>query len=243
MKESLKLHREDRGFTLIELMITLVLTSIAFAAIYSVFRVQQKAYTAQDQVVLMQQNLRAAIGLMTRDLRMAGYNPLPVNAQPVDIYFAAADGIAFSIDWNEDGSVDDPGEHIAYDLFNMNKADGDSVSVLGRSSANATIAGGAPAEGGHFAGHIPLAENIERIEFWYELADGTRTLAPSATEMDDIVAVDLSILAIAPQRDANFTTTRTIFSASNADWTGTSQTDGFRRRFFIQRIELRNLGT
>jgi type IV pilus assembly protein PilW len=64
---------KKEGLTLIELLIALVLSSILIAALYRVFISQQKAYTVQDQVADMQQNVRGAIGQMVREIRMAGY--------------------------------------------------------------------------------------------------------------------------------------------------------------------------
>jgi len=65
--------KENKGLTLIELMVALVLSSILIGAIYQTFRSQQKAYVVQDQVVDMQQNARAAISQMMREIRMAGF--------------------------------------------------------------------------------------------------------------------------------------------------------------------------
>ena len=59
--------------TLTELLIALVLSSILIAALYRVFISQHKTSTVQDQVADMQQNVRIAIGQMTREIRMAGY--------------------------------------------------------------------------------------------------------------------------------------------------------------------------
>ena len=61
------------GLTLIELLIALVLSSILIAALYRMFISQQKTYGTQEQVADMQQNVRIAIGQMTREIRMAGY--------------------------------------------------------------------------------------------------------------------------------------------------------------------------
>jgi hypothetical protein len=43
------------------------------AGIYRTFKIQQDSYLIQDQVTVMQQNLRGAMYLITRDLLMAGY--------------------------------------------------------------------------------------------------------------------------------------------------------------------------
>ena len=65
-------ERREEGFTIIELMITLVLSAVVTAAIYAVFITQQKTYAVQSGVTDMQQNARAALMLMVRDMRMAG---------------------------------------------------------------------------------------------------------------------------------------------------------------------------
>ncbi|MEX1300762.1 MAG: fibronectin type III domain-containing protein [Desulfotignum sp.] len=61
------------GFTLIEILVTLAITGILVTAIYRFFIGQHHAYTVQDQVIEMEQNARAAMDMIRRDLRMAGY--------------------------------------------------------------------------------------------------------------------------------------------------------------------------
>jgi prepilin-type N-terminal cleavage/methylation domain-containing protein len=62
------------GVTLIELLVALIIFGIAIGAIYRVFIVQTKGYTVQDQVVEVQQNIRGAMEIIERDLRMAGFH-------------------------------------------------------------------------------------------------------------------------------------------------------------------------
>ena len=65
------LMRKD-GMTLIELMIALAISVILVGGIYAIFVVQQRSYTVQDQIAAIQQDARAAINIMARDIRMAG---------------------------------------------------------------------------------------------------------------------------------------------------------------------------
>jgi prepilin-type N-terminal cleavage/methylation domain-containing protein len=62
-----------KGLTLIELLIAMAISAILIAAIYRTFIGQHKVYTAQEQVVDMQQNVRVAINRMMREIRMAGF--------------------------------------------------------------------------------------------------------------------------------------------------------------------------
>ncbi|MCF8076465.1 MAG: prepilin-type N-terminal cleavage/methylation domain-containing protein [Desulfotignum sp.] len=64
------------GFTLIEILVALAITSILVTAIYRFFIGQHHAYTVQDQVIEMEQNARAAMDMIRRDLRMAGYHAM-----------------------------------------------------------------------------------------------------------------------------------------------------------------------
>jgi hypothetical protein len=63
------------------------------AGLFRAFKVQQDSYLIQDQVSAMQQNLRAAMHMITRDLQMAGY-------------YTNFDGNNITMDWNGDGTVD-----------------------------------------------------------------------------------------------------------------------------------------
>ena len=62
----------NRGVTLIELMVALVICAILIGAIYRLFIAQTRAYTFQDQVIDIQQNVRSAMEVLLRDLRMTG---------------------------------------------------------------------------------------------------------------------------------------------------------------------------
>ena len=64
---------KEKGVTLIELLVVLVICAIVVGGIYKVFITQTKAYTLQDQVAEVQQDVRAAMELMVRDIRMAGF--------------------------------------------------------------------------------------------------------------------------------------------------------------------------
>jgi prepilin-type N-terminal cleavage/methylation domain-containing protein len=65
--------KNKKGVTIIELLVALVIGALLIAAIYRTFVGQQKTYIVQEQVVDMQQNVRAAINRMMREIRMAGF--------------------------------------------------------------------------------------------------------------------------------------------------------------------------
>ena len=62
-----------RGFTLIEMMITVALSSLVGVLIYTVFIEQTRAYRLQADMGSMQQNLRVGMEMLTRDVATAGF--------------------------------------------------------------------------------------------------------------------------------------------------------------------------
>jgi len=78
--------KTKKGITLIELLVALVIGGIIIAGIYRVFIAQGRAYVVQDQVVETQQNIRSAMEILLRDLRMAGFDgdntPLTTSITP-----------------------------------------------------------------------------------------------------------------------------------------------------------------
>jgi prepilin-type N-terminal cleavage/methylation domain-containing protein len=63
----------DKGFSLIEVLIALAITGFVTAAVFQTFRNQHESYMAQDDVTNIQQNARASIDEITRQVRMTGY--------------------------------------------------------------------------------------------------------------------------------------------------------------------------
>lgn len=68
-----KINQVGNGFTLIELLISMTVGIILLGAMVSTFLIQRKSYDIQEQVAQMNQNARAAIDIMSREIRMAGY--------------------------------------------------------------------------------------------------------------------------------------------------------------------------
>ena len=65
--------KKHAGFTILELLIAALLTSIIATAAFSFFIRTNEQYLSQDDISEMQQNVRASIQNITRELRMAGY--------------------------------------------------------------------------------------------------------------------------------------------------------------------------
>jgi type IV pilus assembly protein PilW len=99
--------RGNSGFTLVELLVAIALGLVILAGLYQAFRTQHDSYIVQDQVAAMQQNLRAAMYLITRDLQMAGwYSNFDRNNRTIDLQDLderTGRPLLFSVD-NSDGA-------------------------------------------------------------------------------------------------------------------------------------------
>ncbi len=61
------------GFTLVELMIAITITVLAMAAVYTSFIVQQRSFTAQDQVAETELSSKIGFDMLINDIRDAGF--------------------------------------------------------------------------------------------------------------------------------------------------------------------------
>lgn len=87
-----KILKSLRGVTLVEMLIALIISGILSAALFRVYINQHHAWMIQDSVIEMQQNARAAIDELTRQLRMTGYE-LPNGLIPLEAFNTNPDSI------------------------------------------------------------------------------------------------------------------------------------------------------
>jgi len=73
------LHAGPRGFSLVEMLIAMAVGLVVLGAMYGVFTIQSKTFGNQEEIVAMQQSVRAGMDMMAREIGMAGYDPLLVN--------------------------------------------------------------------------------------------------------------------------------------------------------------------
>lgn len=225
----------ESGFTLVELMIVVLLSGLIAAAVYSVYRLQQRSYTVQEDVVEMQQNIRAGLDALKRELRAAGFDP--TRTAGAGIITASPGYVQFSQDINNDGDTADAGEIVEFGFALAIDAD--------RNGIPDALAGGIPVAaplGVQFggaagaAGYQAIAENIQAVEFSYLDAAGAVTAV-----LADIRSVQVSILARARFPDQNFNHGPTVYTTPSGQNWG-PYNDNFRRRFLTTRIRCRNLG-
>lgn len=68
-----------RGFTLVEVIFALGLSVVTVGAIYTIYLTQIRNQVVREDILDMQQHARAALDVISRELKMAGYDPRGVN--------------------------------------------------------------------------------------------------------------------------------------------------------------------
>jgi len=76
-------HKGKVGFTIIELLLALSISSILIAAAYRTFTSQHKVYHVQNEVMEMQQSVRVAMDILVRDIRMGGFRSTVALSTPI----------------------------------------------------------------------------------------------------------------------------------------------------------------
>jgi len=158
---------KEKGFTLIELLTVIFLSGVIMAAIYSLFISQNVAFSAQEQMTELNQNLRVSMDQMSREIRLAGYKTSTstfngiATAQPATIRILA--------DLNQDGDTVDDNEDITFSY------DANTMQIWRNSPGS------------------PIADHITNLSFTYTLADGTTTSNPAS--LANIRKVTISITA------------------------------------------------
>lgn len=111
------LSQNDLGFTLIEMMVALVISGILALSLYNLYIFQSETHTVQEQISDMQQNARIAMDMISRDVRMAGFNPS--GATFVGLACSTSQ-IQIKADLNGNGNTTDLNEDITYSLDTSN---------------------------------------------------------------------------------------------------------------------------
>jgi len=149
--------KQEKGFSLIELMISMVIGTLILGLVGNTFIFQQKTYDVQGQITEMIQMTRAAMDTMTREIRMAGYDPVPRMAGFTGIPYNATQ-LQILADLNDDGVIttsSSGSENIIYFYYNY---------TIRRQTGTASNV---------------LVDQVESFDFRYLDADGNPTTIPA----------------------------------------------------------------
>ena len=220
-----------RGFTLVELLVAMAISSIVLASVAAAYRTQIRTHATQQMVVDMQQNIRGAMYIMQREIRMAGHDPTGLTG--ASILVADDAELQFQIDDNGDGDFIDGGGNDFMEQIRYAMTGG---GALGRQLWNGPL--------------TPLAENIDAINFVYlDGADPPNVLATPVPEINrsEIRSVQITIVARSGQNLPG------LFYQATDDRIYRNQQgtiildmsaapDTFRRQLLTAEVRCRNLG-
>jgi type IV pilus assembly protein PilW len=160
-----RFKKNAAGFTLVELIIVIALTSLMGMAIVINYRSQTQAYSAQRELAHMQQNMRAAMFLLQQDIRNSGRDPERTGQYGIqsiadDINGNASLTMSRLLDTDNDGMANTGAvETIVYQLADP---DGDGRQELQRCLNGACQR---------------IVDGIESMGFAYAYDDGSDDLA------------------------------------------------------------------
>ncbi len=107
-KENFRCFRAGNdGFSMVELMIAISIVGVILIALSATFQRSGRLYTTQNVSAALQEEVRAAVEIMAREIRMAGYDPFKTG--DFEIKTASATHLMFTLDLNEDGLVNNTG--------------------------------------------------------------------------------------------------------------------------------------
>jgi len=123
----------DRGFTLVELLVAMVIASIVMAAIFGVYTTLTRSYTTQNAFADVQQAVRASVDIMAEDIMMAGLRDRwkGYSGNLPQILTAGSEEMSFTSDRDMDGTINGNSENISYRLNPTNKRQLQIIDALG----------------------------------------------------------------------------------------------------------------
>ena len=148
---------DEHGFTLIEMVVGMAVGMIFLGVAVRLFVLQQAAFDKQGEVTQMQQNIRAAMDMVVREAKMAGYNPTGADITTGITY--ATDELKIVADIDGDGTTTSSNEEIIYKHY------GGTYELKRKSNAS---------------GFQPVVENIYAFTFEYLNEDSNATTTSSA---------------------------------------------------------------
>jgi|SRR5689334_4403171 type IV pilus assembly protein PilW len=167
------------GFTMMELLVAMTIAMVILAGVTKTFILQAKTYNAQQQINEMEENARGVLDVVTRDLKMAGYNP---NGATFNGITYNTTQLLIQADLDASGGISTSStanEQIAYAYDGTNKQITRTVGV-----GSASV----------------LADNITAFSFSYLDSGGAATIISA-----NIRQVAISITAQTASADPDYT--------------------------------------
>jgi type IV pilus assembly protein PilW len=172
-------YKKSGGFTLMEMLVSMVIGLVVIAAVASTFTAQTRQNSAEEQIAQMEQNVRGALDLMLREIQMAGYKPAGGTFNGIQTSTSTTLRIKLDLDSTgveTDGTTDD----ITY---TFDSSTGLITRILNNSGSSAI-----------------LADNITTFTFAYSDANGTST-----TTNTSVRKITINVTARTAKPDPSYT--------------------------------------
>ena len=147
----------QRGFTLVELMISLLLGLLVIAAAGSMFFSNRRVYGSAEAISRIQENQRSAYEMLARDVREAGGNPCTRNI--VNMLDTSQPGGSYYVGWENGVSGSNGTGPNGSDEITLSQANGTSIAVIKNETPSANI--GVTSTAGLADGDILMVCNAE----------------------------------------------------------------------------------
>jgi len=162
-------NRTD-GFTLVELLVATCIFLVVITALSATFTMQRKTYAIQEKVSEMTQGGRAAMNMVSTEVRQAGYNPMEITMSGIPY---SATQLQLFADLNGDGVTSNSNENIIYTYDSQNLRINRNDVNLDNTSR-------------------PFAENVQSCSVKYFKADGV-TEVTTVGETAKIRSIEITI--------------------------------------------------
>lgn len=115
-------NNTDRGFTIVELLVAMLVGLVVLGAVISVFINQNRTNAAHQEVAYAQQNVRAGLELMAQEIRNAGYDPENNGFNAIPAATANSIRVLSNLSGDDEaGDPDEPNEDVTYTIDNGNR--------------------------------------------------------------------------------------------------------------------------
>jgi type IV pilus assembly protein PilW len=160
-------------------MVSMGIGMVILAAVTTTFMSQTRIYNAQEQINEMQQNARGALDIISREVKMAGYNPN--GASFLGVTYSTTQ-LMVQADLDSSGGISASSTANEQIIYAYDAGNNRITRTVGSGTAQI------------------LAEHISGFTFGYLDSNGTAT-----TTSANIRQVSISITAITARQDPNYT--------------------------------------
>ena len=262
-------YKKERGFTLLEVMVALMSSSILVMGLYQMFQSQHNTYFAQGDRIEIQQNLRSGIHLLTKDLRSVRYNPKGIintdclnfkeNLDNDNIFIDMEKGdidykndtnrIAFVIDKNSNGIIELQNDGMEYGAIRPQGAGPIEPEIIYEKG-----------ERGEFIAYRHHANELQRFnsEIYAETTNVVQSWQTVATNVDALnfvyiddfgdrtgdpgiaKSIQVALLIRSSKKDLDYTDTTNYKNHQGDEICSSCMYDHYHRRLIRMTIRLRN---